>query len=97
MHRQFKTTEKYGSNKEVKQEYENIPIPKKTPHFLSFWNDKETDEELTYKHFEKGLKLLKWRTLREKFIEGGAQAQHQIEINSKVLGLGPYFNIELEI
>jgi hypothetical protein len=52
---------------------------------------------MLYKHFEKSLKLLKWRTLREKFIEGGAQAQNRIEVNSRILGMGPIFNIELEI
>jgi hypothetical protein len=97
LHRQFKSTEKYGSNKELKQEYDSIPIPKKTPHFLIFWNEADADEANLYRHFEKSLKLLNWRTLKEKFAEGKSQTQHHIDINSKVLGLGPCFNVQLEI
>lgn len=52
---------------------------------------------MLYKHFEKSLKLLKWRTLREKFAEGGAQIENRIEVNSKILGLGPIFNVQLEL
>lgn len=39
LHRQFNLKEKYGSNKSIKEEYENIPIPKKSNHFLTFWED----------------------------------------------------------
>lgn len=77
LHRQFSLKEKYGSNKSVKEEYENIPIPKKSNHFLTFWEDDE-DEAMLYKHFERSLQLLKWRTLREKFAEGTGKAQSKL-------------------
>jgi hypothetical protein len=44
---------------------------------LSYWNDDE-DEAVLYKHFERGLQLLKWRTLREKFSEGTHKTQGKI-------------------
>jgi len=43
LHRQFNSKEKYGSNKVVKEEEINMPIPKKTSHFLTYWNDEQTD------------------------------------------------------
>lgn len=95
LHRLFKPTQKYGVNKAIDKQYQNIPIPKKSSYFLSFWNDDESDESLLYRHFQKGLQLLKWRTLKEKFAEGGAHIQSRIEVNSKILGLGPTFNIQL--
>ena len=51
LHRQFNIKEKYGSNKSIKSEYENIPIPKKSNHFLTYWNNQDEDESLIYKHF----------------------------------------------
>lgn len=63
---------------------------------MTFWND-DSDEALLYRHFEKSLKLLKWRTLREKFTDGNNKVQDKINVNSKILGLGPVFNIQIEI
>lgn len=50
LHRQFSLREKYGSNRSLKEEYESLPIPKKSNHFLTFWEDDE-DEALLYRHF----------------------------------------------
>lgn len=96
LHRQFSPKEKYGSNKALRQEYESIPIPKKTNHFLAYWEDDE-DEALLYKHFERSLQLLRWRTLREKFAEGTTNSQDKLQVNAKVLGLGPVFNLQVEV
>jgi hypothetical protein len=43
------------------------------------------------------LQLLKWRTLREKFSDAAGKAQGKMEVNTKILGLGPIFNLQIEI
>lgn len=92
LHRQFNPKERYGSNRAPRIEYDALPIPKKTNHFLTYWQD-EQDEASLYRYFEKSLSLLKWRTLREKYSDRKQQAG--LEIGSKVLGLGPIFTIQL--
>jgi hypothetical protein len=42
------------------------------------------------------MKILKWRTLREKNLQKGKK-DNQLEVNSKILGLGPIFIVKLEI
>lgn len=54
-----------------------IPIPKKSSHFLTYWND-EAEDDLFYKLFEKSLILLKWRTLKEKFTENINKTQGKL-------------------
>lgn len=63
---------------------------------MSYWEDDE-DEAILYKHFERSLQLLKWRTLREKFADGAVKSHNKLEVNAKVLGLGPVFNLQIEI
>lgn len=41
LHRQFSPKELYGSNKHVVDETAPIPIPKKTNHFLTYWNEEQ--------------------------------------------------------
>jgi hypothetical protein len=39
LHRQFNPKEKYGTNKAPSIDYEPLPLPKKTNHFLTYWQD----------------------------------------------------------
>jgi hypothetical protein len=43
------------------------------------------------------MKLLKWRTLSEKFSEGGNKPNGKIEINSTIVGMGPIFKVQIEV
>lgn len=45
--------------------------------------------------FERSMKLLKWSTLKGKVVEKKASSTAKIELNPKVLGLGPVFIIKL--
>ena len=79
------------------EEGPGLVLPKKTGHFLKYWAG-EPDNINNYKVFERNMKLLKWRTLRAKVNDktnpGGIS---KIEINSKVLGLGPIFIVKPEL
>ena len=93
----FNPKEKYPERiLEKKSDEVNINLPKKTNHFLNFWAS-EPDKLDSYKMFERNLKLLKWRTLREKTVSKNIISQAKIQLNSKILGLGPNFIIKVDI
>ena len=67
---------------------------------MKYWAG-EPDSLNSYKVFERNMKLLKWRTLRSKLNDKanprGGGGVSKVDINSKILGLGPHFIVKLEI
>ena len=66
LHRQFNPKQAYGSNKKRNDQTQDIPIPKKTTEFKTYW-DEQKDSSQAYKIYERNIKLLKWMTYRQKF------------------------------
>jgi hypothetical protein len=92
-HRLFNPNEKYGTRKgkesqSITDDSSMFQLPKKTPQFLKFWSS-QSDNLNSFKLYERNMKLLKWRTLKGRASEKVQPSAAKVEVNPKILGIGP--------